>query len=72
VAEWIGTAALGFAVANEAVKSSSGDISWKLDEGKHGVLLPGGSRGEYQKENPKLTVNQRELVVSFWMGTKGS
>ena len=60
-------------MANAAVKDSSGDISWKLDEAT-GVLLPGGRTDveEYQRENPDLTVKQKELVVTFWRGTEGS
>lgn len=72
-AEWLATAALGYVVAQDAVASASGDISWKLDE-MNGVLLPGGRTDveQYKKENPGLTVQTKELVVSFWEGTKGS
>ncbi len=72
-AEWIAAAALGFVVAQEAVKQASGDISWTLDEAE-GVLLPGGRADveKYQKENPNITVTQKELVVSFWRGTETS
>jgi hypothetical protein len=68
-AEWIAAAGLGFTVANEAVKNTSGDITWKLDEA-NGVLLPGGRTDvqEYQRENPNITIHRKELIVSFWRG----
>ena len=67
-AEWIGAAALGLAVGDKVVDSSA-DISWKLDTAT-GVLLPGGRTdvGTYQQENPNITVWQKELEVSFWIG----
>lgn len=72
-AEWLAAAALGYVVTQDAVKSSTGDISWKLDE-MSGVLLPGGSTdvAKYKKENPGLTVQAKELSIAFWRGTEGS
>ena len=72
-AEWIGAAALGFAVMSAAVESSSGDISWKLDS-MDGVMLPGGRTDveKYQQENPNITIKHKELVVSFGRGTEVS
>ena len=71
-AEWIGAAALGFTVANEVIKDTAGDINWKLGEAS-GVLLPGGRTDvdEYQRENPDITIQRKELVVSFWRGAVG-
>ena len=61
--------ALGYVVAQDAVQSSSGDISWKLDE-MNGVLLPGERTdvNKYKEENPGLTVQTKELVIAFWSG----
>jgi hypothetical protein len=68
-AEWIGLGAAGYAVAQDAVKSSAGDISWNMDE-MEGVLLPGGGNDvpAYRAKYPNANIRHYRHIVSVWQG----
>ncbi len=72
-AEWIALGATGYVVAQDAVKSSAGDIKYTFDE-MEGVLLPGGGNdvAEYRKKHPNTNIQTYTHQVATWLGYSGS
>lgn len=71
--EWIGLGAAGYAVAQDAVKGTAGDMSYTFDE-MEGVLLPGGGNdvAAYRTAHPNADIRSATHIVAVWQGTSGS
>ncbi|BAP56319.1 hypothetical protein THII_2022 [Thioploca ingrica] len=67
-AEWIAVGALGYTLAQSAVASTAGDISYSFDE-MEGVLLPGGGSDvqAYRTSHPGANIRSYTHTVSTWM-----
>lgn len=72
-AEWIGLGAAGYAVAQDAVGGTAGDVSYTFDE-MEGVLLPGGGNDvpAYRTAHPNAQIQTHTHIIRAWQGTSGS
>ena len=71
-AEWIAAGALGFVVAQNAVASASGDITYKFGE-MEGVLLPDGGSdvAAYRRQHPNGKIFEATHYLAVWFGSSG-
>ena len=69
-AEWIALGTAGYAVAQNAVTSTAGDVTYTFDE-MEGVLLPGGGNevAAYRKDHPEAKIQSRTHNIAVWAGT---
>jgi hypothetical protein len=68
-AEWIALGVAGYAVAQNAVTSTAGDVTYSFDE-MEGVLLPSGGNevAAYRKEHPDGKIQSHTHDIAVWGG----